>query len=64
MPSTNAHNDAALHRLIHTQLLSGSLNTDLEMKPAQRRKALSGRVLELSGVAKLGNGETKAKVQT
>jgi hypothetical protein len=59
--STNAQNDAILHRLVHTKLLSGSLNPDLDMTPAQRRKALAGRVLELSGVAKLGKGERSVR---
>ncbi|KAF8627163.1 hypothetical protein AX15_004483 [Amanita polypyramis BW_CC] len=54
---SNAQNDALLHRLVHTQLLSGSLNPDLNLTPAQRRKALAGRVLELTGTAKLGKGE-------
>ncbi|CDO74077.1 hypothetical protein BN946_scf185043.g127 [Trametes cinnabarina] len=54
---TNAQNDALLHRLVHTQLLSGSLNPDLDMKPAQRKKALEGRILEAAGKAKLGKGE-------
>lgn len=46
-----------LHRLIHTQLLSGSLNPDLNLTSAQRKKALAGRVLEVAGTAKLGKGE-------
>jgi hypothetical protein len=50
-------NDALLHRLVHTKLLSGSLNSELELTPAQRKKALAGRVLEVSGRAKLGKGE-------
>lgn len=50
-----------LHRLIHTKLLSGSLNSDLDTAPAQRRKALAGRLLELSGVAKLGKGENSVR---
>lgn len=54
---TNAQNDAALHKLVHTQLLSGSLNPSLELTSAHRKKALQGRVLELSGAAKLGKGE-------
>ena len=54
---TNAQNDAILHKLVHTKLLSGSLSTELELTPSQRRKALAGRVLELSGKAKLGRGE-------
>ncbi|KAG6837558.1 hypothetical protein H0H93_007739 [Arthromyces matolae] len=58
---TNAQNDAMLHRLVHTQLLSGSLNPELDMTPAQRRKALAGRVLELSGSAKLGKGEKSVR---
>ncbi|KAJ7179910.1 hypothetical protein C8R43DRAFT_870438 [Mycena crocata] len=58
---TNAQNDALLHRLVHTKLLSGSLNTDLNLTPAHRRKALAGRVLELSGQAKLGKGEKSVR---
>ncbi|KAI9063360.1 hypothetical protein FKP32DRAFT_1650959 [Trametes sanguinea] len=54
---TNAQNDALLHRLVHTQLLSGSLNADLNLKPAQRKKALEGRILEAASKAKLGKGE-------
>ncbi|KAG6890958.1 hypothetical protein C0995_000915 [Termitomyces sp. Mi166 len=58
---TNAQNDAILHRLIHTKLLSGSLNPDFDMTPAQRRKALAGRVLEVSGAAKFGKGEKSVR---
>ncbi|CCM05647.1 uncharacterized protein FIBRA_07877 [Fibroporia radiculosa] len=54
---TNAQNDALLHRLVHTRILSGSLNPDLDLTPAQRKKALAGRVLEAAGKAKLGKGE-------
>ncbi|KAF8639442.1 hypothetical protein AX16_010297 [Volvariella volvacea WC 439] len=54
---TNAENDGLLHRLIHTKLLSGSLNPELDLTPAQRKKALAGRVLELAGAARLGKGE-------
>ncbi|KAL0570754.1 hypothetical protein V5O48_011197 [Marasmius crinis-equi] len=54
---TNFENDALLHRLVHTKLLSGSLNSDLDLTHAQRQKAMSGRVLELSGGARLGRGE-------
>ncbi|KAH9482920.1 hypothetical protein JR316_0005020 [Psilocybe cubensis] len=54
---TNAQNDALLHKLVHTKLLSGSLNPDLNLPSAKRRKALAGRVLELTGEAKLGKGE-------
>ncbi|KAG2369890.1 hypothetical protein BDR07DRAFT_1266468 [Suillus spraguei] len=52
-----AQNDALLHRLVHTKLLSGSLNPALNLTHAQRDKALSGRVLELAGKTKLGKGE-------
>lgn len=55
--STDIQNDALLHRLIHTKLLSGSLNPELDLTPAERKKALAGRVLELSGGSKLGKGE-------
>ncbi|KAK7061649.1 hypothetical protein R3P38DRAFT_2830727 [Favolaschia claudopus] len=60
---TNIQNDALLHRLVHTKLLSGSLNEDLNMTPAQRKKALAGRVLEISGQAKLGKGEKSVREQ-
>lgn len=55
---TNTQNDALLHRLVHTKLLSGSLNPELNLNHAQRGKALAGRVLELAGEAKLGKGES------
>ncbi|KAJ7591141.1 hypothetical protein C8J56DRAFT_1135900 [Mycena floridula] len=58
----HAQNDALLHRLVHTKLLSGSLNPELDLSPAKRRKALAGRVLELSGNAKLGRGESSVRV--
>ena len=54
---TNAQNDAILHKLVHTKLLSGSLSTELDLTPSERQKALAGRVLELAGKAKLGRGE-------
>ena len=54
---TNAQNDAMLHKLIHTKLLSGSLNPSLNLSGAERRKALEGRILEMTGAAKLGKGE-------
>lgn len=55
--STNARNDALLHHLVHTQLLSGSLRADLNLSHAQREKALAGRISELAGSSKLGKGE-------
>ncbi|KIK65352.1 hypothetical protein GYMLUDRAFT_38800 [Collybiopsis luxurians FD-317 M1] len=58
---SNLQNDALLHKLVHTKLLSGSLNPELDLTPAQRRKALSGRVLELTGEAKLGRGERSVR---
>lgn len=54
---TNAQNDAILHKLIHTKLLSGSLDPNLDLAPAKRRKALEGRILEVAGKAKFGKGE-------
>ncbi|KAJ3883237.1 hypothetical protein F5051DRAFT_392405 [Lentinula edodes] len=59
---SNIQNDALLHKLVHTKLLSGSLNSELELTPAQRRKALSGRVIELTGDAKLGRGERSVRL--
>ncbi|KAG9317554.1 hypothetical protein JVU11DRAFT_1760 [Chiua virens] len=58
---TNAQNDAILHRLVHTKLLSGSLNPELDLDHAQRGRALTGRVLELAGEAKLGKGENASR---
>ncbi|KAG2135917.1 uncharacterized protein EDB93DRAFT_797105 [Suillus bovinus] len=58
---SNAQNDALLHRLVHTKLLSGSLNPALNLTHAERDKALSGRVLELAGKAKLGKGEVSIR---
>lgn len=58
---TNLQNDALLHRLVHTKLLSGSLSPDLDIKPAKRRKALAGRVLEIAGHEKLGQGESSVR---
>ncbi|KAH6914990.1 hypothetical protein BKA70DRAFT_561643 [Coprinopsis sp. MPI-PUGE-AT-0042] len=62
---SNAQNDRMLHKLVHTKLLSGSLDPDLSMAPAQRRKAMEGRILELTGAmtgeVKLGKGETKVR---
>lgn len=55
--STNIQNDVLLHQLVHTKLLSGSLNSELELTPAQRKKALAGRLLEMSAGVKLGQGE-------
>lgn len=63
LTSTNAQNDALLHRLVHTQLLSGSLNPELGLTSAQRKKAMEGRILELSGSSKLGQGEKVVRAQ-
>ena len=41
--------------------MSGSLNPELELTPAQRRKALAGSIVELSGEAKLGRGEKSVR---
>jgi hypothetical protein len=46
---------------VHTKLLSGSLDPDLNLTSAQRRKALEGRVMELSGKSKLGRGEKNVR---
>ena len=63
LTSTNAQNDALLHRLVHTQLLSGSLNPELGLTSAQRKKAMEGRILELAGNSKLGQGEKAVRAQ-
>jgi hypothetical protein len=61
--SSNTQNDALLHRLVHTKLLSGSLNPELNLTHAQREKALSGRVLEVAGKTKLGKGEFAVRAE-
>jgi hypothetical protein len=48
---------------VHTKILSGSLNVDLDLTPAQRRKALAGRVLEAAGQVKLGKGEAAVRAK-
>lgn len=60
---TNAQNDVQLHRLVHTQLLSGSLRPELRLTSAQQKKALEGRILELSGSSKIGQGEKMVRAQ-
>ena len=58
---TNAQNDVLLHKLIHTKLLSGSLDQDLKLPPGKKRKVLEGRILELTADAKLGRGERQVR---
>ena len=41
--------------------MSGSLNPDLKLTPAQRKKALAGRIMEAAGKAKLGKGEAAVR---
>lgn len=59
---SNAKNDAELHRLLHTGLLSAAVNTEVASSAAQRKKALEGRVLELANRSKLGRGEKDVRV--
>lgn len=60
--SRNAsQNDALLHRLIHTKLLSGPFASETDVSPAKRRKAFSGRIIEVAGQAKLGKGESAVR---
>ncbi|EJT97612.1 hypothetical protein DACRYDRAFT_24990 [Dacryopinax primogenitus] len=58
---SDLRNDAELHRIIHTQLLSGSLDPMMDLKPSQKKKAMAGRVLEVAGKVKLGAGETDVR---
>jgi hypothetical protein len=48
---------------VHTKILSGSLDPELDLTSAQRRKALAGRVLEAAGKAKLGKGESMVRAK-
>jgi uncharacterized membrane protein YebE (DUF533 family) len=50
-------NDTLLHKLIHTKLFSGSLDNKEDLLPDKKRKVLAGRILELTGNARLGKGE-------
>lgn len=54
-------NDHDLYKLIHTKLLSASLDEYSETSGAKRKKSLEGRVLELANAAKLGKGETTVR---
>jgi len=47
--------------LVHTTLLSGSLNPET-LSGAERRKALEGRALELAGKTKIGKGESAVRL--
>jgi len=58
---SNLENDTLLQRMIHTQLLSGSLDPELNLTPAQRKKALAGRIEEVTGSSKTGKGEDKVR---
>jgi len=58
---SDLRNDAELHRLIHTQLLSSSLDPMMDLRPSQKRKAMAGRVLEAAGKVKLGVGENDVR---
>jgi len=53
----NLENDAILQRMIHTELLSGSLKPELDLTSAQRQKALAGRIEEIAGSSMIGKGE-------
>ncbi|KLO16335.1 hypothetical protein SCHPADRAFT_217011 [Schizopora paradoxa] len=59
---TNLQNDALLHKLIHTQLLSAR-SSDASLKPAERKRVVQGRILELAAGAKLGSGEKSVKLE-
>jgi hypothetical protein len=47
--------------MIHTKLLSGSLDPDLDLTNAKRQKALAGRVEEVAGSSKIGKGEDRVR---
>ncbi len=50
------HNDKELYRLLHTKLLAGSAESAVHTTNGQRHRAIQGRLLELSGKAKIGDG--------
>jgi hypothetical protein len=43
--------------MIHTKLLTGSLNADLDLSPAKSRKAFAGRIEEIANTSAIGLGE-------
>lgn len=50
-------NDNMLQQLIHTRILTSS-NAEFKLKPSQKQKELAGRILEMTGKAKIGKGES------
>ncbi|KAG8818798.1 hypothetical protein FRC17_010703 [Serendipita sp. 399] len=58
-------NDRSLYKLIHTRLLTTSLDDPLalDLKGSKKKKSLEGRVLEVANAAKLGKGETTVRKQ-
>ncbi|KAI6119421.1 hypothetical protein EDD16DRAFT_1692711 [Pisolithus croceorrhizus] len=51
-------NDALLYRLLHTKLLSGSLNEELGLSHAQKEKALSGEFWSFQANVNWGRDES------
>ncbi|KAG8974901.1 hypothetical protein FRB90_009677 [Tulasnella sp. 427] len=48
--------DKELFRLLHTRLLAGTTDSAVHQTNGDRRRALEGRVIELSGKANVGHG--------
>lgn len=56
----NTRNDVLLHQLVQTRILEPLDHTD-HTKPAHKRKAVEGRVMELTGAVKVGKGEAQLR---
>jgi hypothetical protein len=57
----NVENDRTLYKLIHTKLLTATLDRPSDMPGAKHKKSLEGRILEVASAAKIGKGETTVR---
>ncbi|KAG8858585.1 hypothetical protein FRB91_009646 [Serendipita sp. 411] len=56
-------NDRTLYKLIHSKLLTTSLDDPLalDVRSSKKKKSLEGRVLEVANAAKIGKGEVNVR---
>jgi len=57
----SVENDRTLYKLIHTKLLTATLDRPSDMAGAKHKKSLEGRILEVASAAKIGKGETTVR---
>jgi hypothetical protein len=57
----SVENDRTLYKLIHTKLLTATLDRPSNMPGAKHKKSLEGRILEVASAAKIGKGETTVR---